>query len=108
MGCCDCGLPGCISGTLTGWPLGLGYFVDLFKNRVGNYVRRLVGDQKPKKVIICMIYFLDEKSTGSWADGALTCMCYNCNPGKLQAAIRAVFRLATSRIRIPGTEVVAF
>lgn len=33
-------------------------------------------------------------------------MCYNVNPGKLQCAIRQIFRNATSRIRIPGTEVV--
>lgn len=33
-------------------------------------------------------------------------MCYNVNPGKLQCAIRQIFRHATSRIRIPGTEVV--
>eukprot|EP00408_Alexandrium_pacificum_P054786 CAMPEP_0171268958 /NCGR_PEP_ID=MMETSP0790-20130122/59943_1 /TAXON_ID=2925 /ORGANISM="Alexandrium catenella, Strain OF101" /LENGTH=124 /DNA_ID=CAMNT_0011737743 /DNA_START=1 /DNA_END=375 /DNA_ORIENTATION=- len=54
-----------------------------------------------------MIYYLDEKSTGSWADGALTCMCYNCYPQRLQAAIRAMFHLATKRIHIPDTEVVA-
>ena len=29
--------------------LGLGYMVDMFKNRVENYVRNLVGDKKPKK-----------------------------------------------------------
>mmetsp|Transcript_57614 Transcript_57614/g.160517 ORF Transcript_57614/g.160517 Transcript_57614/m.160517 type:complete len:351 (-) Transcript_57614:89-1141(-) len=108
LGCLGCGLPGCLTGFLCGWPLGMGYFVDLFKNRVENYVRRLVGDKKPKKVVVCMIYYLDEKATGSWADGALCCMCYNCNPGKLQAAIRKVFELATKRIEIPGTEVVAF
>ena len=52
-GCCLCGAPGCVSG-IVGWPPGFGYFVDLFKNRVGNYVRRLVGRRKPKKVIICI------------------------------------------------------
>lgn len=108
LGCCGCGLPGCLSGGLLGWPPGIGYFVDLFKNRVGNYVRRLVGKTKPKKVVICMIYYLDEKATGSWADGMLGCMCYNAFPYRLQSAIRAMFRLATKRIRISGTEVVAF
>lgn len=81
---------------------------DMFKNRVGNYVRRLVSKTKPKKVVICMIYYLDEQSGGSWADGALAVMCYNWNPGKLQCAIRKVFELATSQIRIEGTEVVGF
>jgi len=107
-GCCCCGLPGCISGTFCGWPLGLGYIVDLFKNRVQTYTKNLVSKRKPKKVIICMIYFLDEATTGSWADGALGCMQYNSNPGKVQAAIRRTFELATQRIRIPGTEVVGF
>lgn len=107
-GCAGCGLPGCLTGTLCGWPPGLGYFVDLFKNRVQNYVSSLVSKRKPKKVVICMIYFPDEDGAGSWADGALGCMCYNSNPSKLQSAIRAVFRLATSRISIPGTEVIPF
>merc|ERR1711971_867196 len=88
IGCAGCGVPGCLSGTLCGWPLGMGYFVDLFKNRVGNYVRRLIGKSKPKKVLICMIYHLDEQRTGSWADGALGCMKYDSDPGKLQATIR--------------------
>lgn len=108
LGCCGCGVPGCLSGALLGWPPGIGYFVDLFKNRVGNYVKRLVGKTKPKKVVVCMIYYLDEKQTGSWADGTLGCMCYNAFPYRLQSAIRCMFRLATKRIRIPGTEVVAF
>jgi len=106
LGCAGCGVPGCLTGTLCGWPLGMGYFVDLFCHRVKNYVERLVGKRRPKKVVVCMIYFLDEKSTGSWADGALCCMCYNCFPNRLQATIRTMFRLATSRIDIPGTEVV--
>lgn len=106
-GCLLCGLPGCLSGTLCGWPLGMGYFVDLFKNRVGSYVSNMVSKRKPKKVIICMIYFLDQKATGSWADGALKCMCYDYDPNKLQLVIRTVFRLATQQIMLPGTEVVA-
>jgi hypothetical protein len=73
-GCLCCGLPGCLTGTLCGFPLGLGYFVDLFKNRVEAYVRRMVSKSKPKKLIICMIYYLDEKGGGSWADGALSAL----------------------------------
>lgn len=107
-GCCCCGLPGCLSGTFCGWPLGMGYFVDLFKNRVETYVSNLVSKQKPKKVIVCMIYFLDEEASGGWADGPLACMRYNSDPNKLQTMIRRTFELATKRIRISGTEVVAF
>ena len=105
-GCLGCGLPGCLSGTLTAWPPGLGYFIDLFEHRVGNYVRRLVGRRKPKKVLINMIYFPDEVGTGSWADGALCCLGYNACPHRLQRAISTVYELGTKRIRIPGTQVV--
>ena len=54
-GCYGCGLPGCIVSPC-GCPPGLAYFVDLFGNRVENYVRRLIGETRPKKVLVCMIY----------------------------------------------------
>ena len=73
---------------LVGWPPGFGYLVDLFKNRVENYIIRLVAKTKPKKVLVCTIYYPEERASGGWADGALACLCYNINPGKLQAAIR--------------------
>lgn len=107
-GCRCCGVPNCISSCLCGCPVGYPYMVDLFKNRVGNYVRRLVEKTKPKKVIICMIYHLDERPSGGWADGVLKCLCYDSNPRRLQAGIEAAFRHATKRIRIDGTEVVPF
>ena len=104
MGCCGCGLPGCITG-LVGWPLGFGYFIDLFKNQVENYVLRLVGKRRPRKILVSMIYYPDVNG-GGWADGALGALCYGTCPGRLQAAIRMAFEHGTRRIRIPGTEVV--
>jgi len=121
---CACGLhpcSGCCGGSVTRhgcfgclrsllgcvWPPGLSYFVDLFGNAVQNYVLRILGPTRPKKVIVCMIYFLDE-SGSSWADAALQALDYERDPARLQEAIRAVFRLATRRIRIRGTQVVAF
>jgi len=104
-GCLCCGLPGCLSG-LAGFPLGMGYFVDLFKNRVQNYVNRLVARTKPKNICICMIYNPDEVAGGSWADTSLSLLCYNFAPARLQCLIRTVFRLATSQIKIEGTNVV--
>ena len=106
-GCLGCGLPGCLSGSLCGWPPGMGYFVDLFGHRVENYVKRLLNGRRLQRVVICMIYFLDVHGRGSWADCFLSAMCYDCAPSRLQAAIRQVFELATKRIHIPGVEVVA-
>ena len=130
-GCCCCGLPGCLVSPC-GWPPGLGsahaphpaprrplwrprarrprrYFVDLFGNRIENYVHRMLGGARPRKVrahiarpgraptrnpraqvLVCMIYFPDVHGRGSWADCFLSALCYDCAPGRLQAMIRAV------------------
>jgi len=105
-GCLGCGLPGCVAGTLTGWPPGFGYVVDLFKNRVETYVRRLCAKTKPRKVLVCAIYYPEETTRGGWADAALKAMRYDANPGKLQLLIRKVFQHATVKIRVPGVEVI--
>lgn len=82
------------------------YFQDLYGRRVRQYVEKLVAKTKPKRVIINMLYFLDETSGGSWADPVLEKLGYNNNPTKLQTLIRKIFETATSQIRIEGTEVV--
>lgn len=74
-GCLCCGLPGCVGG-LCGFPCGFGYMVDMMKNRVENYVKRLVSKQRPKKVLICMIYYPDVDGRGSWADTSLAALWY--------------------------------
>mmetsp|Transcript_2545 Transcript_2545/g.8384 ORF Transcript_2545/g.8384 Transcript_2545/m.8384 type:complete len:336 (+) Transcript_2545:55-1062(+) len=105
-GCLGCGLPGCVAG-LCSFPLGLGYFVDLFKNRVTAYASNLVAKRKPKLVVVAMIYYLDVHGRGSWADGTLRLLGYNAKPELLQRAIRHVFKLGTRRIHIDGVPVVA-
>jgi hypothetical protein len=105
LGCAGCGIGGCVAG-LFGWPPGVGYFVDLFGNKVENYVRKLLGPRRPRKVVVCMIYHPDEQG-GGWADCALGALGYNRSPSRLQLAIATIFESATRRIRIPGAEVVA-
>ena len=56
--------------------------------------------------MVCMLYFLDEKSTGSWADRTLGLLNYSNNPQKVQSLLRRLFILATSKIKIPGCRVV--
>lgn len=85
---------------------GMNYFINLFKNEVKKFVLKLIGNKRPKKIIICMIYYPDEKSTGGWADRTLGLLGYNRNPEKLQAAIRSIFKYATSEIKITGSVVV--
>ncbi|RDI84894.1 hypothetical protein Vi05172_g4998 [Venturia inaequalis] len=87
----------------------LDHFNRLFKDQVKDYVERMLGKQKPKAVIVCMIYHpLEAASTSnqtSWADLPLKVLGYNRNPARLQAAIKAMYENATSKLQIEGTEV---
>lgn len=46
-------------------------------------------------ILVCMIYFLDEKVVPSWANTSLGAMGYNQNPSKLQLYIRKLYEVAT-------------
>lgn len=115
-GCFDCGALACATSSACAWPPGLGFLVDTFRNRVERYVRRLLSalkrktGKRPRKVVVCSYYFVDRNTdTPSWADCALgCCLRYNTAPEHLQAAMTQIFRLATSRVRISGVEVVPF
>lgn len=85
---------------------GLIYFVHMFRIRLGRYIEQLVVLRKPKKIIVCMLYFLDEQSGGSWADGVLEKLGYDSNPDKLQTVMRKVYEWGVSQLNIPGVEVV--
>jgi hypothetical protein len=91
----------------TAWSLS--HFTKMFGKQVQTYVSRLVELQKPRAVIVCMIYYPLEAGVGSqtsWADLQLRLLGYNRNPGHLQTAIRKMYDNATKRIQITGTKVV--
>lgn len=92
--CCGCG-PSTLS-CLCACPPCLGYMVHLFGTRTRHYIQRLTAKTKPKKILVCMIYYPDERATPSWAGPALAALGYNKNPRKLQAMIRKAFVEATS------------
>jgi len=102
--CCGCG-PSLLS-CLCSFPTCAGYFRHLWGYRTELYIRKLIAKTKPKKVLVCMIYYPDENNVPSWANTALGVLGYNRDPSKLQAVIRTLFRIATSKIRIAGTEVI--
>ena len=87
---------------------GLKYFINMFKDRVEDYINKLIIINKPKKIIVCTIYYPDLKQIGGWADKPLTYMGYNTNPEKLQEIINQIFIHATSKIKIDGVEVIPF
>lgn len=103
--CCGC-CCGCWSNCIA-WPCGYGYFLHLFKTRAKAYVSNLVAKTKPKKVLICMIYYVDEKETGSWADTSMSALGYNKRPEDLQMLTRMIYEHGTRNIKIDGIEIVA-
>ncbi|KAE9364946.1 hypothetical protein N431DRAFT_430549 [Stipitochalara longipes BDJ] len=90
-----------------GWFLG--HFVNMFKDQVEAYISKIVEKQKPRAVIVCMIYFPLEAGLSkekSWADLQLKALGYNWFPGQLQTAITKMYELATKKVQIPGVKVV--
>lgn len=67
----------------------------LIKNSIKNYIEKLVAKTKPRKVLVCMIYYLDENNVPSWANTALGALGYNSDPERLQLLIRKVFEKVT-------------
>jgi len=76
-----------------GWAPGLGYFKNLFSKRIQKILENVTSETKPKKILICMIYYLDEAKVKSWANFTLEKMGYDKNPKKLQLIIRKVYEL---------------
>jgi hypothetical protein len=50
----------------------------MFKEQTVQYINQLISKRKPRRVVVCMIYFPDEADTGSWADLALSTMGMTC------------------------------
>ena len=65
------------------------------KTSVKHYIEKLVVKTKPRKVLVCMIYYLDENNVPSWANTALGALGYNSDPEKLQLIIRKSFEEIT-------------
>ena len=63
--------------------------------RTQHYINAITAKTKPKKILVCMIYYPDESNAPSWANGALGALGYNNNPVKVQLLIRKFFEEAT-------------
>jgi hypothetical protein len=93
----------------TAWSLG--HFTEMFKNQVEAYISKVVAKQKPRAVIVCMIYYPLQAGAGaarqeSWAGPQLGMLGYNRAPERLQMAIRQMYRLATRKVVVDGVRIV--
>lgn len=89
----------------SGWAPGMSHILRLFGDRtrdlVANLCSRCPGGG-PRCVVVCMLYYLDEAQTPSWAARTLSALGYDKDPTKLQLLIRKAFEGATQRIELPG------
>jgi len=81
---------------------GLGHFVRLFGSTTADFISRVCEKHKPKAVLVCMLYYLDEMAGGSWADFTLRSLGYDKDPTKLQLIMSIIYERATSQMSIPG------
>ena len=103
---CEDNLAGCASNCFA-FPCGFGYFLHLFRTKIEHYLLKLTRRKKPKLIIVCMLYYLDELCSGtSWADRTLSALSYNSKPSKVQTLLRQLFYQAISKIKIPGCRVI--
>src|SRR4029077_4379678 len=83
------------------------YFVRLFKDSVQKYLELLTTKTKPKKIIVCMIYYpCTVYSESSWSKTLLSLSGYDKNPSFLQYLIKSLFEYATKQIKIDGTKII--
>jgi hypothetical protein len=80
----------------------------MFGAKIQDYIARITAKTRPRAVIVCMIYFPLEAEFGqeSWAAPQLKALGYNSYPDQLQAAIRAMYKIATKKIEVEGTQIV--
>merc|ERR1711908_143519 len=65
-----------------------------------------MANTKPRAIVVCMLYFLDETPGNGWCEGVLNQMGYNQAPAVVQGLIRKVYEVATTRVSLPDVTVV--
>jgi hypothetical protein len=97
------------AGLRDGSAVGMAHLVGLFLGQMQAVLGQLTEKATPALVIPCFVYFPQEHSKEGgdkgWADGALSTMGYNSNPGRLQAVMRAVFQHSLCKLQLPGCKV---
>jgi hypothetical protein len=88
---------------------GLGHFSWLAHDCLQAYLRNLTAKARPRLIITCVIYHLDEnKESPSWANTTLNAIGYNDNPRHIQALLHRVYLdcFVNNPVVVPGSRVV--
>lgn len=95
-----------ISDISNGSAWGFDYFVNFFRDEIQSYIYKLISKNKPSTIVICMLYYPDEKKSGGWADQVLAHLSYNHDPSKLQEAVYKIYEKAICEIKIDGVDLI--
>lgn len=77
---------------------GMQYFIDLISDGIKKYIQKLTIKNKPKIIIISMIYYPDIKNTKSWCNDMLNLLNYDKDPKKLHIIISNIYQYAICKI----------
>jgi len=102
--CCGCG-PSFFS-CIGACPPCLGYFQHMFGVRIQKYIEKICAKTKPKKILVCMIYYPAEEFSPSWSNRALGALRYDKDPSKVQGLLKKIYEEATCNIKINGSQVI--
>lgn len=87
----------------TGW--GESALRSLLVTKLEEYVRKLVYRRKPRLVVLCTLYYLDEARVHSWAGVTLKMLGYDSRPDRVQRVTRRVAEMMRD-VRVDGVRVV--
>lgn len=88
-----------------GGTIGLATLESVLVRRAERYIARLVVNRKPRLVLVCGLYYMDEAPVPSWAGFVLRVLGYNSRPRRVQMTIDRVFQ-RMERISVDGVRVI--
>ncbi|QKF94723.1 GDSl lipase/esterase [Fadolivirus algeromassiliense] len=94
-------------------PKNFDFFEDLFHTQMKAYLEKLISKQKPKKIIVCIIYMPNLTNTTGWADGFLSSV-KQLYPGitldqltmMIKQLLNQIHDKCVNQIKIGGTEII--
>jgi len=94
-----------------GTAMGMAQLIKIFKDKTQAYIELLTSKTRPKRVVISMVYYLDENADfQGWASNTFSIVgasaASRLDLNKLRLIVKSVYKLATCQIKIPGIEII--
>ena len=83
------------------------FFHEIFYTKLKTYIKQLTSKNKPKKVIVCMLYYPNLQDPSGWASTLLTLFKSLGAEYMICDLIQKVYRECVSKIKIKGLDIKA-